>query len=83
MWPPTCLLEGRAYGSEISRSVIQKDFCNTIGHKWSLDKEITPQPVGRRWSLSRPRGHAYFAISRSLNFWIFPVDVFGNSENTT
>ena len=24
-----------------------------------------------------------FAISRSLNFWILPVDVFGSSVNTT
>ena len=27
--------------------------------------------------------HASFAISRSLNFWILPVEVFGNSANTT
>ena len=27
--------------------------------------------------------HAPFAISRSLNFWIFPVLVFGTSPNTT
>jgi hypothetical protein len=26
--------------------------------------------------------HASFAISRSLNFCIFPVDVFGSSANT-
>jgi hypothetical protein len=25
--------------------------------------------------------HPSFAISRSLNFWILPVDVFGNSAN--
>ena len=24
-----------------------------------------------------------FAFSRSTNFWILPVEVFGNSENTT
>ena len=27
--------------------------------------------------------HASFAISRSLNFWILPVEVFGSSVNTT
>src|SRR5262249_41830311 len=27
--------------------------------------------------------HSAFAITRSLNFWIVPVDVRGNSENTT
>ena len=27
--------------------------------------------------------HTCFAISRSLNFWIFPVLVFGSSANTT
>jgi hypothetical protein len=26
--------------------------------------------------------HIAFAISRSLNFWILPVDVFGTSVNT-
>jgi len=26
--------------------------------------------------------HPSFAISRSMNFWILPVDVFGNSLNT-
>ena len=28
------------------------------------------------------RNHTSFAISRSLNFWILPVVVFGNSGNT-
>ncbi len=27
--------------------------------------------------------YASFAISRSLNFWILPVDVFGSSVKTT
>jgi hypothetical protein len=27
--------------------------------------------------------HTSFAMSRSLNFWILPVEVFGNSANTT
>ena len=30
-----------------------------------------------------PVPHAPFAISRSLNFWILPVLVFGTSPNTT
>ena len=27
--------------------------------------------------------HTSFAMSRSLNFWILPVEVFGSSANTT
>lgn len=30
-----------------------------------------------------PSPHTPFAISRNLNFWIFPVLVFGSSVNTT
>src|SRR5262245_59909989 len=30
-----------------------------------------------------PDSHTVFAISRSLNFWILPVLVFGSSANTT
>jgi hypothetical protein len=30
-----------------------------------------------------PRAHPFFARSRSTNFWIFPVLVFGTSANTT
>lgn len=39
----------------------------------------------RNWSAAGAGDtpHASFAISRSLNFWIFPVDVFGSSVNTT
>ena len=29
------------------------------------------------------KSHTSFAMSRSLNFWILPVDVFGSSANTT
>ena len=35
-----------------------------------------------RTACRRP-GHTVFASSRSLNFWILPVDVFGISVNTT
>jgi hypothetical protein len=35
--------------------------------------------AGRGSSLT----HTAFAISRSLNFWILPVDVFGISAKTT
>jgi len=35
-------------------------------------------PVLRRWV-----AYTRFDISRSLNFWILPVDVFGSSVNTT
>jgi hypothetical protein len=33
MWSPTLLFDRRAYGPEKLSSVMQKDFCNTIGTK--------------------------------------------------
>jgi hypothetical protein len=41
--------------------------------------ELLHAPSAAR--LSTP--HTSFAMSRSLNFWILPVEVFGNSANTT
>ena len=40
---------------------------------------VRPTP-GREGAFGR---HTSFAISRSLNFWILPVEVFGSSVNTT
>ena len=51
----------------------------------------TEEGAGRAWfppvktgtAAIAAGGHTALAISRSLNFWILPVDVFGSSANTT
>jgi len=50
----------------------------TIGERSDAD-------LGRLWPgmTEGNRNHTAFAISRNLNFWIFPVLVFGNSAKTT
>jgi hypothetical protein len=48
------------------------------------DAPIERHPISHdRSSIYAVRAaHTAFAISRSLNFWIFPVEVYGNSANT-
>ncbi len=53
-------------------------------HVCSIKKEGDVYGRQRKREIqSKPAFHAPFASSRSLNFWIFPVLVFGTSPNTT
>ena len=52
-------------------------------YKWALyDRDPLARWTQGRVTLSATP-HTSFAISRSLNFWILPVEVFGSSVNTT
>src|SRR5262245_21332209 len=50
---------------------------SAIGAGKSLHHVLQEATATRRWP------HAVFALSRSLNFWILPVEVLGSSVNTT
>src|SRR5215510_4836925 len=51
----------------------------TSPHRGEVEQVAYP----RVWRQAVTECHTPFAISRSLNFWIFPVEVFGISTNTT
>ena len=52
---------------------------------WSRFVSDIKRATASSWRTEQGCSQHYtaFAISRSLNFWIFPVEVFGNSVNTT
>src|SRR5262245_36633734 len=50
---------------------------------WVPGRLGDPAAQNNGLGLRRQVAYTSFAISRSLNFWVLPVDVFGSSVNTT
>ena len=57
------------------------DHMKVQAFSFQIGEPIPPEQWEANGLYLRP--HAPFAISRSLNFWILPVLVFGTSPNTT